>query len=933
MTSSLLSLIHANLRASWRKYILTGLGIAIAAFFLSAVLLLNMTISAAYSAHYSNWVHNSDAVVATNIPGQAEQSSLNTISAEEVEDIRHSPQVAGIWENSGVAAGSKNGSGKSINYVMSQIPSDPELFPYQVQGRMPQNDREILLSEYLADNLQLKTGDKFHSLDPVAAMKLPVSASIINFENGTLSLEESLPTKEYTVTGTFSPAYLESESSGSVYVGGTMFTTVSEIARREHKANIVHEAHIVAVKLREGVSVEDFKREFAAQRGDHALVMSAHEYIQKIRPQENFAYNLLSTIFMGFAALALMVSAFVITNTFSVLLSQRTRELALLRTLGASRRNLLAVVLAESTVLGVLATSLGIVAAYVLFALLASWTHTVGFSFSLFPAGVTLPVCIAVVWAAALKPAYAAAKVSPVQGLRNVVVQQVSAYGKRQGFITLLFLVAGIIAYAVFTVKSSEYVPDSTDADHGIHVFILGIIVATLLSFVILAAAYKLLSPLVRFWASLLARTLTGSIACKNALRSPARMVATGRALLVGMMLIATVLTGHTTLNATVMTPIQQANHPAAILEFNGAESAESNSALQNSTSVAEQYLHQAQDAHHKIRELPYVQSQALVQYAGNLTRHDNPQVSKGSENPTDGASSAPSAASAVSEHDELPSAYAVSPEDIETVLPGDSSTILQGDVVVLPRSEQQARQGREPPRYTLHGPRGDVHLTAVYSQTDAHNPYISRETAAKVQDLDHPQLLEGSSSTGDSYVMVRAKQGLSSEENTELRHDLVEVAETTHGLYLAGVLEARVAAEIILVTVMYSILSVLGLMVLISVLGVSNTLMLSAHERARENALLRTLGLSRQQLRSVIIMEAILITLSSLLVALIGGTLTGFILTRAIMPQGIEIIYRIPVAEYCISFFIALGVAVIASWVPAVRASKVSPVQALRDE
>ena len=81
----------------------------------------------------------------------------------------------------------------------------------------------------------------------------------------------------------------------------------------------------------------------------------------------------------------------------------------------------------------------------------------------------------------------------------------------------------------------------------------------------------------------------------------------------------------------------------------------------------------------------------------------------------------------------------------------------------------------------------------------------------------------------------------------------------------------------------MYTILAIIALMVLISVLGVSNTLMLSAHERSRENALLRTLGLSRQQLRSAIMMEAILITLSALLVALIGGTLAGFILTRAI--------------------------------------------------
>ena len=100
MISSLLSLIYANLRASWRKYILTGLGIAVAAFFLSAVLLLNTIISATYVEHYGNQVRNSDAVVATNISGQAKENSSGALSVEEVEDIRNSPQVAGIREDS-----------------------------------------------------------------------------------------------------------------------------------------------------------------------------------------------------------------------------------------------------------------------------------------------------------------------------------------------------------------------------------------------------------------------------------------------------------------------------------------------------------------------------------------------------------------------------------------------------------------------------------------------------------------------------------------------------------------------------------------------------------------------------------------------------------------------------------------------------------------
>lgn len=203
MISSLLSLIYANLRASWRKYILTGLGIAVAAFFLSAVLLLNTIISATYVEHYGNQVRNSDAVVATNISGQAKENSSGALSVEEVEDIRNSPQVAGIREDSVVSSMYHDAPGDPVPYALSQAPTDPDLFPYQVQGRMPQNDHEILLPESLRESLHLNIGDKFHGIDPVTTIKLPTPTSIPNFEGGTLSLEDSLPTKEYTITGTF----------------------------------------------------------------------------------------------------------------------------------------------------------------------------------------------------------------------------------------------------------------------------------------------------------------------------------------------------------------------------------------------------------------------------------------------------------------------------------------------------------------------------------------------------------------------------------------------------------------------------------------------------------------------------------------------------------------------------------------------------------
>ena len=204
-------------------------------------------------------------------------------------------------------------------------------------------------------------------------------------------------------------------------------------------------------------------------------------------------------------------------------------------------------------------------------------------------------------------------------------------------------------------------------------------------------------------------------------------MVSTGRALLVGMMLIAMVLTGYVTLKASVTGFIQQTERPAAVLTFNDSKDTEDSSSTahnsQNSESTAERYMHQAQDAQRRIQELPSVQSEAFVQYAGNLTCDDDSHAPAASDEPVNEAGSNPSGASDAPDHTNLPAAYAVSPQDIDVVLPGTSETILQGDVVVLPRQNNMPCKGIS--HLVLHFmDRVETYdLLTVYSQIDDHTP------------------------------------------------------------------------------------------------------------------------------------------------------------------------------------------------------------------
>ncbi len=115
----------------------------------------------------------------------------------------------------------------------------------------------------------------------------------------------------------------------------------------------------------------------------------------------------------------------------------------------------------------------------------------------------------------------------------------------------------------------------------------------------------------------------------------------------------------------------------------------------------------------------------------------------------------------------------------------------------------------------------------------------------------------------------------------------------------MLGTVDTRAALTQSMDYAVYIYMALLSLTLLISMLGVANTIALSGYERAHENALLRVLGLSRTQLRSVVIMEAVLITFATVTIGLAGGTIIGFVGARAMVPERYELVYTIPWVGY----------------------------------
>ena len=883
MRAPLVTLVRANARASWRKYALTGAAVGISAFFLAMVILLSLSFNAAFDAHFEDRVSRSDAVVVpqTLLMSPSPNNGSDTLTTEQVQRVRNDPHVEAVWElvgDSYVAAGTTD-----KYFVLREVPTRTDMFPYTVNGRMPVNEREVVVSEYVAADLQLNIGDTLRG-------------------NST----DHYTLGEYRIVGTFKPATQRSDETRAVYAGGLSLT------RPGASSNTIEG---LAIKLKPGSSIRDLAESAGlngfggANPGGHALTaMTPHQYADAMRGIQHIVLAALTSSMLSFAILAVLVSAFVISNTLNVLMAQRTRELSLLRTVGMNKRSLLALVLGEAAIMGVVSSLAGIVLAYILFAVgtllldrssrfaitiseVRAITELV-FSSSLMPAAITLAVCCTTTLIAALLPAVTAMRISPVQGLRQGTKITVHAGGRVQTILgTVFFLLAtGLVAWGLF---HSIGIDDITGTG----------------------------------WQKRFIFSALG-VAC----------------LLVGAVLVGVVLSGRATLESMVMHTIDQQKAAAASLYF-GAPSAlpphatpsdaqhaaEQQPQQHNGSnhSAAETSLRQAREAAQQVRSIAGVSSASLVEYAGGFDYLETEPYHKFvqnrmSEQEYQRLRTEESAAS-------LANTYAVDTADINTVLPGADSHLLDGDTVALSRQDWESYRAGETSEFRFVGPTGEIKLKPVPSNLDNHSPYVSRATAAKVQDLEHPRTIEGSAGGGSQLIMQT--KPLTGNKAKELRENLQRIASEHQGHYVLGTVDTRATITQSMDYAVYVYMALLSLTLLISMLGVANTIALSGYERAHENALLRVLGLSRTQLRSVVIMEAVLITFATVTIGLAGGTIIGFVGARAMVPEQYELVYTIPWVGYGFTLLASLVAAILCSFIPAVRVSRRSPVEGLRTD
>jgi putative ABC transport system permease protein len=752
--------------------------------------------------------------------------------------------VQNLWVISadGKLVGGNGPPGLGLSYTETKAITGQQIITLS-RGDLPAGPDEVALDEKTADKAGYEIGDQVTLVPPSGDLTIhPRLSGLIHFGSSGGLVGATLTV--FDTTGIQDRFF----GGRDVYTGASLTT-----------AEGVTQAQLADAAAR--VLPTDFE----ALQGDK-LAKDNEEQIGKILTGIN-------TFLLVFAAVSLVVGTFLIVNTFSILLAQRSRELALLRAMGASRRQVNRSVLAEAFVVGLIGSTVGIGVGYLLALGLKALFSLIGLDIgsATFPLKartivISYLVGLVVTMVAAYLPARRASRVAPVAAMRDDIAIPESALRVR--LIVGVLLVAGGIGVTALGLFASV---GNSLLEFGLGV--LGILVGVALIAPVLAR------PIIRAVGVLYRRLFgtVGLLATQNSVRNPRRTAATASALMIGLTLMTLmsvfVASAKSSFTDSVSTTLEA---PLVVSNATGQGF---------STSIAKQ-----------VRQVDGVGTVSEFRIAPNAKING------------DGAF-----------------VGAADPAQIAKTLNIQIDTGALGsfvDKAILVDATTARSEGLVP---------GDVVTLEIPGATEklivAGTYAASSMPASYLVTLD--ALKRGSTAPADSYLFISLAPG--ADESTvrqsidKLLSDLPTVTLKNQQEFI----DEQVGQLNIL---LYIIDGLLGLAIVIAILGIINTLALSVIERTREVGLLRAVGLSRRQLKRMVRLESIAIALLGTVLGLVLGIAFGVSLQRALRDDGVGEL-TIPWGQLGIFVVAAVLVGVLAAWFPARRAARLDVLRAITTE
>ncbi|GAA2977115.1 ABC transporter permease [Streptomyces fulvorobeus] len=834
-----------NVLAHKARLLMTVLAVMLGVAFVSGTLVFTDTLSNAFRNQSAKSYDDVAVAVTTHASQQDEKTpGVDTATLEKIQALDGVADATGRVSG---FAGVADADGKLIGNGWSNTGAN--FFPGKdgeddqyafTEGAGPAEAGQVALDKDSADKGDYRVGD-------------PVRVAT----NG--------PVKEFTLSGVFTT------EDGAVNAGGSLVLFDTPVAQQLYLRPGVFQD--VTISAAPGVSAQQLLTAVDPLLPEDATAETGRALADDQAAQIEKELSNLNTMLLAFAGIALFVGVFLIANTFTMLVAQRTRELALMRAVGASRRQVKRSVLLEAGVVGVIASVTGFLLGLGLAVGLRSAMGLIGGKIPAGPLvvsptaiGAAFGVGVLVTVLAAWLPARRAAKIPPVAAMSSVhavaTTRSLVVRNSIGGALALLGA-AGIVGGAAAGSGGRTVIAG------GAFLALIGVIVLIpLLSRPVIALVRPLLTKLFG---------VSGKLAAQNAVRNPRRTGATASALAIGL----TLVTGISVLGVTLGQAVDR----------------------MTTDNIRADYM-------------------VTMASGGSLDESALKALEK-----AEGVSAvSPQQAVWLRTGESGYSASGVTPGDVEKVLAiktvsGSLDTLAEGGIAV---SEKTAKSNGWKAGDTVavtfeDEKKGKLKVGAVYEDNEFLSPVLVPKATADAH-TSHPEIreiylkMEGGASEANEQAVVDAL-GDNPAMSIMDRQDIRDM--------FGGFVNMAL-------NIMYGLLA---MALIIAVLGVVNTLAMSVFERQQEIGMVRAIGLDKRRVKRMIRLEAVVISVFGALVGIGLGTFLGWAIGQTLAESVPQYALVIPWDRLALFLVLAGLVGVLASLWPARSAAKLNMLTAIKTE
>jgi putative ABC transport system permease protein len=845
------------------RALLTALAIVLGVAMVSGTYVLTDTIKSAFDQIFAGSYKNTSAVITGKSTVSFAQSGSPTVPASVLARIKGlddvetaAGQIFNLNDSSDTGKligrnGKPLGSSGNPTFAFGLDPDLGTLNPLTLtDGRWASGPQEIVIDSGSAKQGHFEVGDRIG-----AAVQGPV--------------------KQYRITGIAKFGSVDSLGGATIAIFDT--PTAQKLLGKDGY-------DLIAVSAKDGVSPQFLVDEIEPVLPANAEVQTGSEQAKAAAKDISEFTKFIQYFLLAFGAVALFVGAFVIFNTLSITIAQRTRELATLRTLGASRRQVRRSVLIEGFAIGLLASvlglALGVGLAKGLGTLMAAMNLDLpkaGTVFEARTAIVSIVLGVTVTMLASIAPAIKATKVPPIAAVREGATLPPGRFAPYRTVVALavIGLSLAVLGYGLF-VDGVDTAPRLLSMAVGM----LGLFIGVALT------ASRLARPL----ASVLGRPfakfgVSGSIARENAMRNPTRTASTAAALMIGLALVTMVATlGRGLIVSDKDSLRHQVQADYVVTSKNGWDPL--SRAAGDAASAA-----------------PGVTLASSV-------RNEQAKV-KGDEVRVDGID--PATIASAYHYDWVTGSNATL-----STLGRDGAVIRQKwankhDVAVGDRITVVNPAGKSS-SYVVRG----IYTQPKFGQIDPVLGSIAISQRAFDRSFERPQ---------NAYTFLNVRGGATPEATEALQAALASYPDAKVATRSDWV-DTRAKGVNKLLNLLYVLLA---LSVVVSLFGMVNTLVLSVFERTRELGMLRAVGMTRRQVRRMIRSESVVTALIGAALGLPLGIFLAWMVTKALSGQGVS--FAIPGRLLVYFVLVAVAAGILAAVVPARRASRLKVLESLQYE